>query len=138
MSFPQNYLPSASWYKDRSFRSTRRWEKHRPCCCPNSQSLLFALAFNTSYLPAINRTSVHSWSEVFHVKPEKLTPADKASEPLLSVLVSHKSTKVSATHHSEMLASTSYPGCLHTTADSLSRSLTVFPLSSAGILQGIR
>ena len=37
-----------------------------------------------------------------------------------------------------MLASTSCSGCLHTTADFLSRSLTALPPSSAGILQGIR
>ena len=65
----------------------RRREKDRLCCCPNSQVLLFALASNTFYLPAVNMTSVHSRSEVFHVKPEKLTPVDTASEPLLSGLV---------------------------------------------------
>jgi len=52
-------------------------------------------------------TSIHSRSEVLDVKPERLTPVDKTSEPLLSVLVSHKSTKASTTHHSEMLVKTS-------------------------------
>jgi len=46
-----------------------------------------ALAQNTFLLPAINRADIYSWSEVLHVKPEILTPVDKASEPLLSVFV---------------------------------------------------